>query len=281
MPLMDAFRKNAPTSEDWGIASALKNLKGELALVKAKQLADPDNLTDPDDRAVMAALNEAEQAIDRAIVAQSRDGREDVSKSVSQASRDDAVKNNDAFPDGSFPIRNQSEADKAWNLRGHNENHSESSIVAHIRAQVKKHGLTMPGTVTKADAEWMTEVEFLAKDDSKRIVYGVVLTPEVRDSQGDILSKEEIERTAHKFLTDYRAMDVQHSDITKMDDGRPVAEPVESFIAPADMTFHGPPVREGAWVLGARVNDDVAWGEVQKGERTGFSVAGTGTRLPD
>jgi hypothetical protein len=74
---------------------------------------------------------------------------DELEESVSQASRDEAVKNGDAFPDGSFPIRDQSEADKAWNLRGHDENHSEASIVAHIRKQVAKHGLTMPGDSPK------------------------------------------------------------------------------------------------------------------------------------
>jgi hypothetical protein len=71
---------------------------------------------------------------------------EKLEESVSQAERDKAVKNDDAFPDGSFPITTQKQADDAWGLRGHNENHSEDSIVAHISKQVKKHGLTMPST---------------------------------------------------------------------------------------------------------------------------------------
>ena len=72
-------------------------------------------------------------------------GTDPTRESVSQAERDKAVKNDDAFPDGSFPITTQDEADKAWDLRGHDENHSEGSIVSHIRAQVAKHGLKMPG----------------------------------------------------------------------------------------------------------------------------------------
>lgn len=72
-----AVERNQPTPEDWSIASALKNLKGELAIVKAKQLFDPDNATDPDDADVMAAINEADAAIEKAIVAQSKDSHED------------------------------------------------------------------------------------------------------------------------------------------------------------------------------------------------------------
>lgn len=62
-----------------------------------------------------------------------------------QAERDAAVASDDAFPDGSFPIKTQKQADDAWDLRGHDENHSTDSIVAHIRKQVAKHKLTMPG----------------------------------------------------------------------------------------------------------------------------------------
>lgn len=72
-----AVERNQPTPEDWSIASALKNLKGELAIVKAKQLADPDNESDPDDQSVMAAIEEAEAAIDKAVVAQSKDSHDD------------------------------------------------------------------------------------------------------------------------------------------------------------------------------------------------------------
>jgi hypothetical protein len=62
-----------------------------------------------------------------------------------QAERDKAAAAGDAFSDGSFPITTQKQADDAWSLRGHNENHSEQSIVAHIRKQVEKHDLNMPG----------------------------------------------------------------------------------------------------------------------------------------
>jgi HK97 family phage prohead protease len=67
----------APTGEDYSIAYGLKDLKMMTAGVKAKQLADPDYKTDPDDAAVMAAIEKAEAAIDEAIIAQSKDGHED------------------------------------------------------------------------------------------------------------------------------------------------------------------------------------------------------------
>lgn len=57
--------------------------------------------------------------------------------------RRDAASAGDALPDGSFPIKNQKDLDNAWGLRG-NSKHSKSTVVAHIRAQAKKHGLKMP-----------------------------------------------------------------------------------------------------------------------------------------
>ena len=73
----DGEGRAEPTPEDYGIAYGLKDAKMVLAGVKAKQLADPDYQTDPDDQAVMDAINEAEGALDKAIVAQSKDGHAD------------------------------------------------------------------------------------------------------------------------------------------------------------------------------------------------------------
>lgn len=69
--------RDEPTPEDCGIAYSLKDAKMALAGVKAKQLADPDYQTDPDDKAVMAQIEAAEAALDKAIIAQSKDGHED------------------------------------------------------------------------------------------------------------------------------------------------------------------------------------------------------------
>lgn len=48
------------------------------------------------------------------------------------------------MPNGSYPIRNQHQADSAWNLRGHSKDYSEAQVVAHIRQRVSALGLKMP-----------------------------------------------------------------------------------------------------------------------------------------
>ncbi|HEY1690069.1 MAG TPA: HK97 family phage prohead protease [Solirubrobacteraceae bacterium] len=72
-----AEERAQPTAEDYSISKGLAETKMMLAAVKAKQLADPDYKTDPDDQAVMSAIEKAESALDKAIVAQSKDGHED------------------------------------------------------------------------------------------------------------------------------------------------------------------------------------------------------------
>lgn len=83
--------RNEPTPEDAGISYGLKDVKMGLAGVKAKQLADPDNETDPDDAEVMGHIEEAEAALDRAITSQSKDGHEDKRNRRRKGSRHRAV----------------------------------------------------------------------------------------------------------------------------------------------------------------------------------------------
>lgn len=99
------------------------------------------------------------------------DDEDELEESVSQAERDEAVRSGDAFPDGKYPIRTQKQANNAWKLRNNSKDHSEASVVAHIRKQVKKHGLEMPGgdETREADEDETTDdVEPKAKRSKKR-----------------------------------------------------------------------------------------------------------------
>lgn len=115
----------------------------------------------------------------------------------------------------------------------------------------------------------------LFKDDARQLVYGVVLTPGVRDSQGDVISAEDIEKAAHRFLVEYRKHDVQHSEALAG------VETVESFIAPQDLMIAGQPVLKGSWVMATHVSDADVWSRVHKGEITGYSIGGSGERIAE
>jgi len=111
----------------------------------------------------------------------------------------------------------------------------------------------------------------LKADEEQRLVYGVVLEPDTVDSQGDIISADEIEKAAHRFLVKSRIVGDRHSKKAK-------AEVVESYIAPMDFEWGGQKVKKGSWILGVHISDDRLWNAVKKGEYTGFSVGGFGIR---
>lgn len=102
----------------------------------------------------------------------------------------------------------------------------------------------------------------------KRIVYGEVLAPGVVDAQGDVVSPEEIERAAHRFLA-------EGGGVAEMHGATGAGDVVESFIAREGDPLFTP----GAWVLGVRLAP-AAWERVRRGELTGFSVGGRAVRAP-
>lgn len=114
-----------------------------------------------------------------------------------------------------------------------------------------------------------TNIVSIKKSDAvKQIVYGEVYIPMIPDSDGDIMTAENIELTSHKFMKALRnkQIDVNH-DLSKVD-----ATVVETFIArPGDKEFI-----EGSWVVGVHIEDPDVWASVEKGELNGFSMYGTG-----
>lgn len=118
-------------------------------------------------------------------------------------------------------------------------------------------------------------IPIMKMNGAKQIVYGVVLAPNEIDAQEDFMEPEEIEKAAHLYLAKSRIVGASHS--------KPVeAYPVESFIAPQDLSFtgqNGPQiVKKGSWVLGVKVVDPAEWKKIVDGEYTGFSVGGFGLR---
>lgn len=117
--------------------------------------------------------------------------------------------------------------------------------------------LTKKGAVYKSDK----------LDEEKRLVTGIVLQPEVVDAHGDVISVEEIEKTAHEFMEKFRAIGEQHLELAE-------AVPVESFTAKDDMELGGEKVLKGSWVLTVKVLNDELWEAVKNGSYTGFSIGG-------
>ena len=135
-----------------------------------------------------------------------------------------------------------------------------------------------PAAVRKAVARALGEdkrVAITKADAHKRIAYGVVLSADEEDTQGDMISAEEIEKSAHQWMSTSRIIGLEH--------GEPIdAMPVESFICPMDMTFDGPQGKvswaKGSWVMGVKFMDPAHFAMCLDGSITGFSVGGLGIR---
>lgn len=129
--------------------------------------------------------------------------------------------------------------------------------------------------ITKAQdgkADWEAVGRIIKADGSTHHVTGVVYEPMTEDTQGDFMSAESIEKTAHDFLKNGEGCDLQHD--FKLQKGVSV---VESWIAKADFEIGGEKVTKGTWLMTAEISDKSLWDKIQKGEITGFSMGGKGT----
>ena len=114
-------------------------------------------------------------------------------------------------------------------------------------------------------------VEIAKVDTDQRLIYGVVLVPDVEDLQGDICSKEDIQEAAHDYLVNSRLIKAQHRAPTD-------ADVVECYIAPVDIPLGKGIVPAGSWVMVTKVNSNAMWTAIKKGDITGYSIGGRGTR---
>ena len=119
------------------------------------------------------------------------------------------------------------------------------------------------------------EMQLVKLDKTKRIAYGVFLVPEKADHDGDVISEGDIEKVAHMFLVDYRAIDEMHKKETLR------ADIVESAIAwEDDLSYHGKKLKKGTWFGAIHIHDKSVWEKVEDGTYKGFSVRISGVREP-
>jgi hypothetical protein len=111
-------------------------------------------------------------------------------------------------------------------------------------------------------------------ENPERIVMGIVYEPDVRDSQGDFARAEEIRKAAFSFMESGQVYKINHSAEAEL-------SVLESYLAPVDFDIEGQAVKAGSWILGSRVKDDDVWDKIEKGEYTGYSMAGTALKIED
>jgi len=125
-------------------------------------------------------------------------------------------------------------------------------------------------------------VDIFKVNDEQQIVYGKALVPDKEDCQGDTVSKADIEDAAHNFLINLQkayaelASGQQTTKASEIGFMHKVFKGVggfgyvvESYIDP-----------EGSWILGTKITDTSVWKMIKDGKITGYSIGGTGIRIP-
>ncbi len=126
----------------------------------------------------------------------------------------------------------------------------------------------------KVVKEW--EAIIIAKAQDKQLAYGLILRPNVADSQGDTYDDEEVEKAAHW----YAANSLGKADwLHEAELPRGEAVLVESFVAPTSFDWNGFEVRKGDWLGAMWIRDKEKWEAVKKGEIQAFSIKGQGRRM--
>lgn len=135
--------------------------------------------------------------------------------------------------------------------------------------------------------------EIVSKNMEERLVIGPVLIPENVDLQDDIISPDEIKKSAHGYMIKLAFRDdveflmelgfrsarsergFQHIEFN-----RKIAV-VETFLAPVDFELNGRKITKGTWVMTVKVFDDEVWNMVKLGKITGFSIGGRSKTKPE
>lgn len=146
-----------------------------------------------------------------------------------------------------------------------------------------------PTTTTDADGAAAEDVEAakLAKVAKMKVVkagpvageeryaFGIVLEPDIVDSQGDTYDAPTIRIAAEKFMEFYGNTGLMHREMVN-----DKVKILESYIAPVEFEAGGITVKKGTWLMAVRVVDDQLWDLVKGAGLTGFSIGGSAIRAP-
>lgn len=118
-------------------------------------------------------------------------------------------------------------------------------------------------------------MQMIKSDNGFNTVLFVALVPFEIDRNGDIITEEEITKTAHEFVRNLweKSVNVDHVADTDIK----TAEFVESFVAPVTIPVGLETIPKGSWVVGIKFDDDT-YKAIQDGEFVGISIEGVGQR---
>lgn len=138
------------------------------------------------------------------------------------------------------------------------------------KANPDKSSDEMPDVIKKEDVQF--DVPIAKIDGELQKIYGVVLEPDMVDTQGDTMTAEEIEKAAETFMKS-RVVGDKHRKIAKG------VELTDSYVCQGPTKIGNKTVKKGTWIIGVKVLDHGLWTKIKGGEYTGFSVGGRGNRV--
>lgn len=145
----------------------------------------------------------------------------------------------------------------------------EISMISLVRAGANRKEIVYKNETF----EELRRIQITKHNDELGVVYGIVYSPDVEDTQGDIATAEEIRKAAYKFMKTAaiaKAVDVEHD-----------LEPVDAFICESYIVRKGDeyfPEDEGAWAVGIKLEDDDLISSVKKGDIAALSMYGSAKR---
>lgn len=109
-------------------------------------------------------------------------------------------------------------------------------------------------------------IKLLKTDDNHKTVSFCVLTPNIEDRNGDIISADEIIKTAHDFWANMneKFLNIDHKDDTHIKKSEYVF--VENFIAPADIIIWENIVKKWSWYVWIKFINEKLYEMVKSGD---------------
>lgn len=111
--------------------------------------------------------------------------------------------------------------------------------------------------------------KIIKTDNSHQTATFVILEPNSVDFNWQIISEEEIIKTAHEFMENLtkKYVNINHTEDSKQDD----VKYVESFISPVDLVLGDTTIKKGSWLVAFKFSDE-KWQQVLNGEIVGVSM---------
>lgn len=128
-------------------------------------------------------------------------------------------------------------------------------------------GMMMP-TEKSEGTELSLSFEACKANDEQQIVTGVVMLPDIPDTQRQAFSAPAITEAMYQFNTTLLGkrhfIRGQHGNLIE-------TLPLESYQAPSELRFDEKTVPQGTWVMSIKVLDPSEWRKVKAGQYTGLS----------